>query len=111
MTGVVSGFVLKLARQSAALTQEKLAEARSWTGVRLFQHLIERLDAGSAHLPLNLHTLHTLIASRPTLLSRSPTVHASLGEALEKLASTDGLNRNERDQLAGLQYALRIANR
>jgi transcriptional regulator with XRE-family HTH domain len=28
-TGVVSGFMLKLARQSAALTQEKLAEALS----------------------------------------------------------------------------------
>ena len=56
-TGIVSGFVLKLARQSAALT------------------------------------------------------HARLAEVLDKLASSGTLTRAGRDQVAGLQYALRIADR
>jgi len=82
----------------------------SWTGVRLLRHLTNRLEPGSAHLPLNLYTLHALIASRPSLLNGRPVVRASLAEALDKLASTGHLTRTGRDQLAGLRYALRIAD-
>ncbi|MGH3736240.1 MAG: helix-turn-helix domain-containing protein [Micromonosporaceae bacterium] len=87
------------------------ADTRSWTGVRLLQHLMNRLEPDSPHLPLNLHTLHALIASRPSLLSGRPAVCALLAEVLDKLSSTDRLPRTGRDQLAGLQYALRIADR
>ena len=87
------------------------SDTRSWMGVRLLHHLTNRLEPDSPHLPLNLHTLHALIASRPSLLSGRPAVRASLAEVLAKLASTDRLNRTGRDQLAGLQYALRIADR
>lgn len=86
------------------------ADTRSWTGIRLLRHLTNRLEPTSPHLPLNLHTLHALIASRPSLLSGRPAVQASLAGALDMLAATDGLPRTGRDQLAGLQYALRIAN-
>ncbi|MER7277521.1 hypothetical protein ABT369_24070 [Dactylosporangium sp. NPDC000244] len=86
------------------------ADTRSWTGVRLLQHLMGRLDPDSAHLPLNVATLHSLVASRPSLLSGRPAVRASLAEVLSKLASTDGRSRAERDRLAGLQYAVRIAD-
>jgi len=82
-----------------------------WMGARLLQHLTNRLEPDSPHLPLNLHTLHALIASRPSVLSGRPAVRASLAEVLANLASTDRLNRTGRDQLAGLQYALRIADR
>jgi hypothetical protein len=87
------------------------ADTRSWTGVRLLQHLANRLDPDSPHLPLNLYTLHALIASRPSLLDGRPTVRASLGGVLARLASTAGLTRTGRDQVAGLQYALRISDR
>jgi hypothetical protein len=87
------------------------ADTRSWTGVRLLQHLTNRLGPDSPHLPLNLYTLHALIASRPTLLNGRPTVRASLAEVLAQLASSDRLTRTGRDQLAGLQYALRISDR
>ncbi|HET8683093.1 MAG TPA: helix-turn-helix domain-containing protein [Micromonosporaceae bacterium] len=87
------------------------ADTRSWTGVCLLQHLANRLAPDSPHLPLNLYTLHALVASRPSLLSGRPAVHASLTEVLTRLASTDCLSRAGRDQLAGLQYALRIADR
>lgn len=85
-------------------------DTRSWTGVRLLRHLTKRLDSDSPHLPLNLHTLHALIASRPALLNGRPTVRASLAEILDKLSSADRLTRTGHDQLAGLQYALRIAD-
>ncbi|WP_327007079.1 helix-turn-helix domain-containing protein [Dactylosporangium sp. NBC_01737] len=87
------------------------ADTRSWTGARLLHHLLRRLDPESPHLPLNICTLHTLVASRPSLLNGHPTVRASLGEALGKLAATGTLGQVERNQLAGLQYAVRIADR
>jgi hypothetical protein len=86
-------------------------DTRAWTGVRLLQHLANRLEPDSPQLPLNLYTLHALIASRPSLLSGRPTVRTSIAEVLDKLSSTDHLTRTGRDQLAGLRYALRIADR
>lgn len=87
------------------------ADTRSWTGVRLLRHLVRRLEPNSPHLPLNLSTLHALIASRPSLLDGWPEVRASLAHVLDRLASADGLSRVGRDQLAGLLYAVRIAAR
>ncbi|HEY0637630.1 MAG TPA: helix-turn-helix transcriptional regulator [Pseudonocardiaceae bacterium] len=86
-------------------------DTRSWTGIRLLQHLTQRLSPASPHLPLNLHTLHTLVASRPSLLELHNGVSSPLGTALDVLASSDVLSAVGRDQVAGLHYALRIANR
>ncbi|MEV4642241.1 helix-turn-helix transcriptional regulator [Actinoplanes sp. NPDC049548] len=85
------------------------ADTRSWAGVRLLQHLMQRIDPASPQLPLNLATLHALVASRPSLLSSHPAARRSLAGALDKLASCSDLARSERDQLAGLQYAVRAA--
>lgn len=87
------------------------ADTRSWTGTRLLQHLLECLDPASPHRPLNICTLHALIASRPSLLTERPAVRSSFGEVLDRLASSADLSRTERTQLAGLQYAARIAER
>jgi transcriptional regulator with XRE-family HTH domain len=87
------------------------ADTRSWTGARLLQHLLERLGPASPHRPLNICTLHALIASRPSLLTGRPAVRSEFGEVLDRLASTADLSRTERTQLAGLQYAVRIADR
>lgn len=86
-------------------------DTRSWTGVRLLEHLVTRLDPRSPHLPLNLYTLHALVASRPAVLDRGPGIRSKLVEGLEQLASSVGLTRSGRDQVAGLHYALRIAGR
>lgn len=86
-------------------------DTRSWSGTRLLQHLVDRLGPDSLHLPLNLRTLYSLIASRPSLLSDRPGVHKRLAETLDILASSQVLTRTGREQVAGLQYALRIANR
>jgi transcriptional regulator with XRE-family HTH domain len=87
------------------------ADTRSWTGVRMLHHLLRRLDPASPHLPLNLASLHALVASRPSLLTSHGSYRTTLAEVLDKLASSNGLARTERDRLAGLQYAVRIADR
>jgi hypothetical protein len=38
-------------------------------------------------------------------------VRATFGAVLDKLAATDGMTRGERERVAGLQYAVRIADR
>lgn len=86
-------------------------DTRSWTGVHLLQHLTNRLDPCSSHLPLNLYTLHALVASRPSLLNKRTGVHATLAEVLDMLASSGSLTRTGRDQVAGLHYALSITDR
>lgn len=86
-------------------------DTRTWAGVRLLQHLVERLQPASPHLPLNLCTLHSLIASRPAVLSGPPTHRMSLASALSELCSIDDMSRADRARLAGLQYAVRMADR
>ncbi len=58
-------------------------DTRSWTGTRLLRHLSHRLEPDSPHLPLNLHTVHALVASRPPLLD-DPVARKSLSEVLAK---------------------------
>lgn len=87
------------------------ADTWTWAGVHLLQHLVRRLQPVSPHLPLNLCTLHSLIASRPSLLSGPPQIRRSLARALDGLVSAEGMSRISRNQLAGLQYAVRIADR
>lgn len=87
------------------------ADLHSWGGVELLRHLTNRLDPESGHLPLNLHTLFTLVASRPSIVADWPQVRGPLSEAIDRASADDRLIRIERDQLAGLHYALRIADR
>lgn len=86
-------------------------DTRAWSGGALLAHLSGRLDPTTPHLPLNLHTLHTLVASRSELLDARPHLRACLGESSDRLASSDSLSRTDRDQVAGLRYALRISSR
>jgi hypothetical protein len=86
-------------------------DTKTWSGVRLFQHLVSRLDPASPHLPLNLHTVHSLVASRPTLLAGRSTARDALTGVLDTLSSGDVLTPGGRDQVAGLHYALRLADR
>jgi hypothetical protein len=87
------------------------ADPRRWSGFRLLEHLIPRLRPDSPHLPLNLHTLHSLVASRPALLTEARHTHTLVAGALDLIGSQDGLVPTVREQLAGLAFAVRIANR
>lgn len=85
-------------------------DTRSWTGARLLHHLMDRLAPESPHLPLNLHTLHALVASRPALLTDRVGARERLGDVLDRLAPSGNLTTTGRDRVAGLRYALRIAD-
>lgn len=87
------------------------ADTRSWTGARLLQHLTTRLDPNTTHLPLNLCTLHTLVASRPGLLGERTDVRRQLGDLLDRLAASADLGQVGHDHVCGLRYALRMADR
>lgn len=86
-------------------------DPRTWGGIRLLSHLTDRLDPRASQLPLNLHTLHSLVALHPSLLSEWPGVRGPLSLALDRVASYDSLSRATRDQIAGLHYAVTIAAR
>ncbi|GAA3010454.1 hypothetical protein [Actinokineospora diospyrosa] len=87
------------------------SNTQAWVGARLLHHLTDRMVPGSPHLALNLHTLHALIASRPSLLAGPVAVRAKVTTALDQLSSAPTLTPLGRDQLAGLRYALRLASR
>jgi DNA-binding XRE family transcriptional regulator len=86
-------------------------DPRSWGGVRLLQQLTDRVRPEAPQLPLNLHTLHSLIASRPTLLTDWPQLRPAVSAAVERTADGGRWTGRIRDQLAGLAYALRLARR
>ncbi|MFI5492197.1 helix-turn-helix domain-containing protein [Actinoplanes sp. NPDC051859] len=87
------------------------ADTRSWVGVRLLRHLVKRLQPESLQLPLNISTLHSLIASRPALLSGPPEVRTTLTKILDELTSVAEMSRTSLDQIAGIRYAVRMAER
>ncbi|WP_344430351.1 helix-turn-helix transcriptional regulator [Amycolatopsis minnesotensis] len=86
-------------------------DPRSWAGLHLAAHLTGRLDPASPHLVLNLHSLHALIALRPGLLTDWPLLRTRLAAAVERLHGYDSLGKPMHDELAGLAYAVRLANR
>ena len=87
------------------------ADVRSWSGTRMLHHLLPRLNPDSPHRPLNLATLHALIASRPSLLTDPSGGREALAGVLDRLGSTDSLTRSEQNQLASLRYAMRTTSR
>jgi hypothetical protein len=82
-----------------------------WAGMRLLQPPHHPAPSGVTAPGLNLRTVHALVASRPVLLTGWSSVGVALGEALDRVASSDTVTRTGRDQVAGLYYALRIADR
>ena len=82
-------------------------DTRSWAGSRLLEHLTARLDPTGTQLPLNLHTLHTLIAARPNLLQH-PAAVVTLTAGLDRLNGLETPTRTVREEIAGLRYALRL---
>ncbi len=86
-------------------------DPQSWHGARLLRHLTSRLRPDAPHLALNLCTLHSLVACRPSLLTGSPQGRRLLSGALDLVDAHPGLNHVGRQQLAGLAYSVRIADR
>jgi transcriptional regulator with XRE-family HTH domain len=86
-------------------------EPSRWGGVRLFEHLLRRLQPGSDHADLNIHTLWTLLLARPGVLDGRPDLHGQAERKVEEAASDPDLAVQARQELASVAYAIRFAKR
>lgn len=81
--------------------------AGDWTGRRLLQHLVDRLDPRFGYRELYVHTLWALIAARPALLQS--TDRAVLRDRVEILLDSGEVSAHAGRELDGVRYALRLA--
>jgi len=90
-----------------------MANPRSmtWSGLRLFEHLLDRLRLGSDHAELNIHTLWSLLLARPSVLEHHSRLRAMAREKLDRVADDPDLVLRSRQELASVAYAIRLADR
>ncbi|WP_037603303.1 helix-turn-helix domain-containing protein [Streptacidiphilus rugosus] len=82
-------------------------QAGDWTGRRLLQHLVDRLDPRFGYRELYIHTLWALIAARPGLLQSTDRV--VLRDRMEILLDSGEISAQAGRELEGVRYALRLA--
>ncbi|MGH8908126.1 MAG: transcriptional regulator, partial [Egibacteraceae bacterium] len=86
-------------------------DVSSWDGSTLLCHLLNRLEVGSEHADLNVHTLWNLLQARPSLLQRHAALRSLVRERIEQLMDDRGLSSQERHNLQVLAYAIRLIER
>ncbi|MGH8897087.1 MAG: helix-turn-helix domain-containing protein [Egibacteraceae bacterium] len=86
-------------------------DVSSWDGSTLLRHLLNRLEVGSEHADLNIHTLWTLLQARPSLLQIHTTLRSLARERIEQLMDDRELSAQTRQKLPALAYAIRLAER
>ena len=84
---------------------------RRWTGERVLEHLLTRLEPDSAHLALNVHTVWALMLARPRLVDGRAQLRALAGKRVEHLMDSPDLPTGTRQELAGIAYGIRLADR
>ncbi|MGH8886907.1 MAG: helix-turn-helix domain-containing protein [Egibacteraceae bacterium] len=88
-----------------------VTDVSSWDGSTLLRHLLNRLEVGSEHADLNIHTLWTLLQARPSLLQIHTTLRSLARERIEQLMDDRELSAQTRQKLPALAYAIRLAER
>jgi hypothetical protein len=86
-------------------------DPREWSGVRLLRHLLTRLQPGSEHADLNIHTLWSLLLAHPRLLSSNPRLRSEASGKIDQLTADTGLTTQGRRELTDIGYAVRLAAR
>ncbi|MBP2474394.1 transcriptional regulator with XRE-family HTH domain [Crossiella equi] len=84
---------------------------RAWDGEELLRHLLLRLQPGSDHAELNIHSLWSLVLARPALLEGNPALRALARERVDRMAEDAELAKQAHRELTGLDYAIRLAAR
>ena len=84
-------------------------DPRSWAGVRLLGHLLQRLHPGSGYTELNIHTVWALLLVHPTLLADHPGLRSDTAERVDVLSTDQDLSTQARRELSEIGYAVRLA--
>jgi hypothetical protein len=87
------------------------ADPNRWPGTRVAEHLLGRLHPGSDHADLNIHTLWTLLAARPTVLDHRPELRRLARSKIEEIESDPDLGSRARQELTSVAYAIRLGDR
>jgi transcriptional regulator with XRE-family HTH domain len=87
------------------------ADDHTWSGDALFEHLLGRLWADVDHLPLNAHTLSSLMLARPHIISRRPDLGERANTQLVELLDTAAMPPSARRELTNVLYGIRLAAR
>jgi hypothetical protein len=80
-----------------------------WSGPRLLDHLVARLDTVSPHLMLNAHTLWSLVLARPRILQDQPLLRVAAAGRVEQVLDAPEVPDRTRQELACVGYAVRLA--
>jgi DNA-binding XRE family transcriptional regulator len=86
-------------------------DPRGWSGVRLLGHLLTRLQPGSGHAELNIHTVWALLLAHPLLLNNHADLRSTTANTVDDLAADQDLSRQARRELSDIAYAARLAHR
>jgi transcriptional regulator with XRE-family HTH domain len=126
--GRISGYVLKVIRESLGHTQERLAERlgvsaatiQGWESGRrplmamsvgnLMALRADRLYGNIGFLELNIHTLWSLIRVRPEMITGLP-VAQEMAAKVERLLDENLVSAAARRELDALRYAIAITRR
>lgn len=84
------------------------APLHSWSGSRLLLHLLDHL-ADEGYSDMNIHSLSDLILARPGLLDQ-PELRARTEQSVAHALDSHWPER-VREELVGVQYAIRMASR
>lgn len=79
-----------------------------WHGGRLMAHLVRGLTPRHGFFDLNVHTLWTLLAARPTLLRAQSAAGRALRAALPVMLDDTELSPQARRELEAIRYAIRL---
>jgi DNA-binding transcriptional regulator YiaG len=83
-------------------------DPRDAAGIRLFRHIIERLDLASEQAELYLHTLWQLLLVNPRVAVGDPTTREAARRKVERLSGAD-LTSGARRKLSDVAYGLRLS--
>lgn len=79
--------------------------------MRLLRDLVERLNSGSGHTELNLHTMWALLIAHPNLLVEHPGLRSATSKKIDCLSMDSDLTAQARRELSDIAYGIRLAGR
>lgn len=93
------------------LSDDFIASRRlgAWHGAQLFDHLVRGLIPQQGFFDLSVHTLWTLLASRPNLLRGGGPTPIALRDRLSVMLDERELSARTRRELEGIRYAIRLS--